>query len=449
MQASARRCLAIVLAAGEGTRMRSARPKVLHEIAGRSMLAHVLAAVGGAGAEDLALVIGPDRPDVAEAARKAAPNAEIFVQTQRLGTAHAVLAARAAIERGYDDILIAFADTPLIEADTFRALRGALDEGATVAVLGFEAASPDGYGRLVTDGQGGLLAIREHKDANDAERAITLCNAGLMAVAGAHALALLDAVQASNAQKEYYLTDIVAGARAGGLATAVRVAPEAEVQGVNDRLQLAACEATAQTRLRDRAMRGGATLIAPQTVWFNADTEIGRDVTIEPNVFFGPRVKIADNVTIRANSHLEGAKVAEGAIIGPYARLRPGAEIGRDAHIGNFVEVKASTIGAGAKANHLAYIGDASVGAKVNIGAGVITCNYDGFAKHRTEIGEGAFVGTNSSLVAPVRIGAGAYIGSGSVVTKNVADEALAVERSQQVEKPGWAARFRAAKSRK
>lgn len=449
MNESARRCLAVVLAAGEGTRMRSSRPKVLHEVAGASMLAHVLAAVQEAGADGLAVVVGPDRADVAEAACKAAPGAEIFVQSERRGTAHAVLAARAALERGWDDVLIAFADTPLVLPDTFRSLRAALATGDAVAALGFEAAIPDGYGRLLVDASGALVAIREHKDASEAERATRLCNAGLMALSGAHALRLLDSVEANNAQKEFYLTDVISGARAGGLSTGFRVAPEAEVQGVNDRVQLAACEATAQARMRDRAMRAGVTMIAPETVFLSADTVLGRDVLIEPNVFFAPGVRIADGVTIRANSHLEGATVAEGAIVGPFARLRPGAQIGRAAHIGNFVEVKASSIGEGAKANHLAYIGDATVGARVNIGAGVITCNYDGYSKFRTEVGEGAFVGTNSSLVAPVKIGAGAYVGSGSVVTSDVSPDALALGRGRQVEKPGWAAEFRAANAGK
>lgn len=449
MNESARRCLAVVLAAGEGTRMRSSRPKVLHEIANASMLAHVLAAVQAAGADGLAVVVGPDRADVAEAVRKAAPDAEIFVQTERLGTAHAVLAARPALERGWDDILIAFADTPLVRPETFRALRDAVASGDAVAALGFEAAVPDGYGRLLVDASGSLVAIREHKDATDSERATRLCNAGLMALSGAQALSLLAAVEATNAQKEFYLTDVVAGARARGLATGYRVAPEAEVQGVNDRVQLAACEATAQARMRENAMRAGVTMIAPDTVYLSADTILGRDVVIEPNVFFAPGVKIGDRVTIRANSHLEGAAVAEGAIVGPFARLRPGAQIGRDAHIGNFVEVKASAIGEGAKANHLAYIGDAAIGARVNIGAGVITCNYDGYSKFRTEVGEDAFIGTNSSLVAPVRVGAGAYVGSGSVVTTDVSPDALAIGRGRQVEKPGWAARFRAANAGK
>lgn len=429
--------------------MKSARPKVLHEVAGRAMVAHVIASVQAAGADAVALVVGPGRDDVAAVARKIAPAAEVFVQTERLGTAHAVLAARAALQRGFDDILIAFADTPLILPETFANLRAAIAEGAAVAALGFEAADPHGYGRLLRDPDRGLAAIREHKDATDAERQTTLCNAGLMAMSGAHALALLDAVGNENAQKEYYLPDVVAGARAKGLKAAWRAAPESEVQGVNDRVQLAAAEAVAQRRLREAAMRAGATLVAPETVHFSADTKLGRDVLVEPNVVFGPGVEIADGVTIRAFSHLEGASVETGATIGPFARLRPGARLEAEAHIGNFVEIKASTIGRGAKVNHLAYIGDASVGAKSNIGAGTITCNYDGFGKYRTEIGEGAFVGTNSSLVAPVKIGAGAYIGSGSVITDDVEADALALGRGRQVQKAGWAAEFRASKAKK
>lgn len=445
---SARRCLAVVLAAGEGTRMRSAKPKVLHEVAGRSMVAHVVAAVQAAGAERIALVVGPGRDDVAGVARKLAPDVDVYEQTERLGTAHAVLAARKALEQGFDDVLIAFADTPLIRPETFASLRAALADGAAVAALGFHAADPQGYGRLLLAPDGALTAIREHKDATEAERATRLCNAGLMALAGAHALALLDAIGNDNAQKEYYLTDAVAGARAMGLKALHRTAPEDEVQGVNDRVQLAAAEAVAQHRLRDSAMRAGATLIAPETVHFSADTKLGRDVTVEPNVVFGPGVEVADGVVIRAFSHLEGARVDGGATIGPFARLRPGAKLEADAHIGNFVEIKASTVGMGAKVNHLAYIGDASIGARTNVGAGVITCNYDGFGKYRTEIGEGAFIGTNSSLVAPVTIGAGAYIGSGSVITDDVAADALAIGRGRQVQKAGWAAEFRASKKK-
>jgi bifunctional UDP-N-acetylglucosamine pyrophosphorylase/glucosamine-1-phosphate N-acetyltransferase len=438
-----RRRLAIVLAAGEGTRMKSARPKVLHEIAGRSMLAHVLGAVTAAGAHDLALVIGPDRDDVAAEALKAAPRALIRVQTQRLGTAHAVLAAREAIAAGYDDILIAYADIPLVRAATLEGLYDAVAQGADVAALGFEARDPNGYGRLV-EKDGRLVAIREHQDASEAERAIRLCNAGPIAIAGARALALLDRIGSDNRAREFYLTDVVAIAAARGLAACARIAPEDEVIGVNDRAQLAAAEAVMQRRLREAAMRGGATLIAPDTVFFSHDTKLGRDVLVEPHVVFGKGVEIADGAVIHAFSHLEGAKVAQKASVGPYARLRPGADIAAGAKVGNFVEVKNASIEAGAKVSHLSYIGDARVGAGANIGAGTITCNYDGFSKFRTDIGAGAFVGSNSALVAPVIIGDGAYVGSGSVVTKDVEPDALAVARGRQVSKPGWAKAFRA-----
>ena len=438
-----RRRLAIVLAAGEGVRMKSARPKALHEIAGQSMLAHVLGAVAAAGAQDVAVVIGPDRDDVAAAALKASPGAVIRVQAQRRGTAHAVLAAREAIAAGYDDILIAYADIPLIRAATLAGLCDALAGGAAVAALGFEARDPAGYGRLVEQ-DGRLVAIREHKDASQAERAIRLCNAGPMAIAGAGALALLEAVGCDNRAGEFYLTDVVAIAAARGLAASARVAPEDEVMGVNDRVQLAAAEAVMQRRLREAAMRGGATLIAPDTVFFSHDTKLGRDVLVEPHVVFGKGVAVADGAVIHAFSHLEGAKLAPRASVGPYARLRPGADVAAGARIGNFVEIKNASIEAGAKVNHLSYIGDARVGAGANIGAGTITCNYDGFSKFRTEIGAGAFIGSNSALVAPVTIGEGAYVGSGSVVTKDVAPDALAVARGRQVEKPGWAKAFRA-----
>jgi bifunctional UDP-N-acetylglucosamine pyrophosphorylase/glucosamine-1-phosphate N-acetyltransferase len=438
-----RRRLAIVLAAGEGVRMKSARPKALHEIAGQSMLAHVLGAVAAAGAQDVAVVIGPDRDDVAAEALKAAPRAVIRVQAQRLGTAHGVLAAREAIAAGYDDILIAYADIPLIRAATLEALCDALAQGAAVAALGFEARDPTGYGRLVERG-GRLVAIREHRDASEAERAIRLCNAGPMAIAGADALALLDSVGSDNRAREFYLTDVVAVAAARGLAASARVAPEDEVMGVNDRVQLATAEAAMQGRLREAAMRGGATLIAPDTVFFSHDTKIGRDVLVEPHVVFGKGVAIADGAVIHAFSHLEGARLAPRASVGPYARLRPGADVAAGAKIGNFVEIKNASIEAGAKVNHLSYIGDARVGAGANIGAGTITCNYDGFSKFRTDIGAGAFIGSNSALVAPVTIGEGAYVGSGSVVTKDVEPDALAVARGRQVAKPGWAKAFRA-----
>jgi bifunctional UDP-N-acetylglucosamine pyrophosphorylase / glucosamine-1-phosphate N-acetyltransferase len=440
---SLRRRLAIVLAAGEGVRMKSDRPKVLHEIAGKSMLAHALAAATAAGAGDLAVVIGPGRDDVAAEARKAAPQASIFVQAQRLGTAHAVLAARPAIAAGYDEILITYADAPLVRGATLAGLCEGLAEGSAVAALGFVARDPTGYGRLV-ERDGRLVAIVEQKDADEAERAIALCNAGPIAIAGGEALALLDAIGAKNAAREYYLTDVVALAAARGLPATTRVAGEDEVMGVNDRVQLAAAEAVMQNRLRIQAMRDGATLIAPDTVFFSYDTKIGRDVLVEPHVVFGKGVEITDGAVIHAFSHLEGAKVAAKASVGPYARLRPGADLAAGAKVGNFVEIKNAAIEAGAKVSHLSYIGDARVGAGANIGAGTITCNYDGFSKFRTDIGAGAFVGSNSALVAPVTIGEGAYVGSGSVITADVEPDALAIGRGRQVAKPGWAKAFRA-----
>ena len=441
---AARTCLAIVLAAGEGTRMKSDRPKVLHAVGGRSLLAHVLAAVAGSGATRAAVVVGPGREDVAAEARAVLPEAEVFVQAERLGTAHAVLAARPALARGgFDDLVVAFADTPLVEAATFARLRAPLAQGAAVAVLGFEARDPAGYGRLLTDGDR-LVAIREHRDASEAERAVSFCNAGLMALRGDLALDLLGRVGNRNAKGEYYLTDVVEIANTAGHRVAAVSAPEAEVQGINDRAQLAAAEADLQERLRRRAMEEGATLVAPQTVFLSADTRLGRDVLVEPHVVFGPGVVVEDGAVIHAFSHLEGARVGPGASVGPFARLRPGAVLGARARVGNYVEVKNAELGAGAKANHLAYLGDATIGEGSNIGAGTITCNYDGFAKHRTTIGKGAFVGTNSSLVAPVTIGEGAYVGSGSVITRNVPADALAVARGRQEVREGWAAAFRA-----
>ncbi len=443
MGAGPRRCLIIVLAAGEGVRMRSSRPKVLHDIAGRSMLAHALAAVHEAGADDIAIVVGPDRDDVAAEVVGAAPEAAVFVQRERQGTAHAVLAAREAIARGYDDILVAYADIPLLRGETLAAMRLGLAEGAAVVALGFAASDPTGYGRLI-ERDGRLVAIREHKDASAEEKGARLCNAGPVAFSGAEALAMLDTVAPNNAQGEYYLTDLVEIANSRGLTARTLEAAEAEVMGVNDREQLAAAEAQMQTRLRRRAMAEGATLVAPETVFLSFDTKIGCDVVIEPNVVIGTGVVIEDGAIIHAFSHLEGARIAGGASVGPYARLRPGADIAAKAKIGNFVEVKQATIEAGAKVNHLSYIGDARIGANANIGAGTITCNYDGFDKFRTDIGAGAFIGSNSALVAPVTIGDGAYIGSGSVITKDVEPDALAVARGRQETRPGWAKAFRA-----
>jgi bifunctional UDP-N-acetylglucosamine pyrophosphorylase/glucosamine-1-phosphate N-acetyltransferase len=442
MSANARRCLTIVLAAGEGVRMRSARPKVLHELAGRSMLAHVLSTVREGATGDIAVVVGPNGDSVVKEALKVAPESKIAVQRERRGTADAVLAARDQIERGYDDILVLYADIPLIEASTLAAMRTELASGEEVVALGFEAADPTGYGRLI-EHNGRLIAIREHKDASAEERASRLCNAGPITFSGAAALSLLAAVKPNNAQNEYYLTDIVEIANARGLAARALIAKEKEVIGVNDREQLAAAEAALQDRLRRRAMAAGATLTAPETVFLSFDARIGRDVLIEPHVVIGPGCSIEDGAVIRAFSHLDGARIAGGAIVGPYARLRPGADIAAKARIGNFVEIKQATIEEGAKVNHLTYIGDARVGANANIGAGTITCNYDGFAKHKTDIGAGAFIGSNSALVAPVTIGDGAYVGSGSVITKSVEADALAVARGRQEDKAGWAKAFR------
>ena len=442
MSLSARRCLTIVLAAGEGVRMRSARPKVLHELAGRSMLAHTVSTVLKGALGDIAVVVAPNADGVAAEALKAARQAKIVVQRERRGTAHAVLAARDQIERGYDDILVVYADIPLIEASTLKAMRAELASGADVVALGFKAANPTGYGRLI-ERNGRLIAIREEKDASNEERASRLCNAGPVAFSGAAALSLLDAVKPNNAQNEFYLTDIVEIANARGLMARVLIAKEDEVMGVNDRAQLAAAEAALQDSLRRRAMAAGATMTAPETVFLSFDAAIGRDVLIEPHVVIGPGCRIEDGAVIRSFSHLEGARVASGAIVGPFARLRPEADIGANARIGNFVEIKQAAIEEGAKINHLTYIGDARVGANANIGAGTITCNYDGFSKNRTDIGAGAFIGSNSALVAPVTIGDGAYIGSGSVITKPVEAGALAVARGRQETKAGWAKAFR------
>lgn len=439
---SDRTCLAIVLAAGEGTRMASDKPKVLHEIARRPMLGHVLDAVSQAGASEIAVVVGPGREDVAAAVRKTLPGARLFTQHERLGTAHAVLCAEDALQGPAQDIVIAFADTALITPDTFTRLRAPLETGAAVAVLGFEAADPSGYGRLITSG-GRLTAIREHRDASAEERGITLCNAGLMAIRGDVCLDILRRIGNRNAKGEYYLTDAVEIAHGMGLAAMAVSAPEAEVQGVNDRAQLAVAERTMQDRLRRRAQEGGATLVAPETVFFSFDTRVGRDVVIEPNVVFGPGVIIEDEVVIHAFCYFEGARIGKGAEVGPFARLRPGASLGPKTRVGNFVEMKNVEFGAGSKVNHLTYLGDATIGENVNIGAGTITCNYDGFRKHRTVVEEGAFVGSNSSLVAPVTIGKGAYIGSGSVITENVAPDALALGRGRQSAREDWARSFR------
>ena len=420
--------------------MKSGLPKVMHELAGLPLIAHVLAAAKSAGMGRLSVVIGPGMDNVAETVRAIDPKIEVAVQAEQLGTADAVKAAQASFEGHAGPVVVIYGDTPLLQPATLRRLDRELADGADLVVIGFDTDDPNGYGRIILDERGRILAIREYKDASEEERAIKLCNSGIMGFAGGAMLTgLLARIGNKNAKGEYYLTDAVALARADGLETRMVKGEAVEVLGVNSRGELAKAEAILQARLRAEAMEAGATFIAPETVFLSHDTRIGRDVLIEPNVFIGPGVLIEDNVTIRGFCHIVGSHIAEGAIIGPFARLRPGAMIGRNAHIGNFVEIKQADVAGGAKVNHLTYIGDASIGAGANIGAGTITCNYDGFAKYRTEIGAGAFIGSNSSLVAPVKIGEGAYVGSGSVITKDVAPDSLALTRAPQEERAGWA----------
>lgn len=437
----------VILAAGHGTRMKSAKAKVLHEIAGKPMLAHVMAAAAALSPARLAVVIGDHAPAVGEAARALRPDVSVWVQAPPRGTGDAVGKALPALEGFEGVVLVLYADTPLVRAGSLRALVEAA-EGAAGAVLGFRAEAPGAYGRLALDEEGGLAAIVEAKDASPDELEIDLCNSGVMAVDAAFLRAAIPRLEPNNAKNEYYLTDIVAMARAEGKRFAVVEGDEDEVLGVNSRVELAIAEEVFQDRMRVAAMHEGATLIDPTTVYFSHDTVLGADVVIEPGVFFGPGVVVGDGAAIRAFSHIEGARIGAGAVVGPFARLRPGATLGEKARVGNFVEVKKAEIGAGAKVNHLSYIGDASVGPAANIGAGTITCNYDGYGKFRTEIGAGAFVGSNSALVAPVKIGDGAYIGSGSVITKDVEADALAVARGRQAEISGWAARFRKANAK-
>jgi bifunctional UDP-N-acetylglucosamine pyrophosphorylase/glucosamine-1-phosphate N-acetyltransferase len=436
---------AIILAAGKGTRMRSDLHKVLHPIAGRPMLGHLVDAVVALGAAKTVVVTGAGREQVKAFAQPL--GLDVAVQTEQLGTAHAVLQAETALAGFQGAVLILYGDVPLVTTATMQAMLDRLDaaDKPAVVVLGFRPADPLAYGRILTEGDR-IVRMVEYKDASPEERAIDLCNSGLMAVRAADLWPLLAKIGNINAAGEYYLPDIVMLVAAAGRASAVIETAADEVAGVNSRAELAEVEGLWQRRRRAQAMADGATLTAPETVWFAWDTRLGRDVTIAPNVVFGPGASIADKVTIHAFSHIEGARVASGAILGPYARLRPGAEIGEDAHVGNFVEIKKATLGKGAKANHLTYIGDAEIGAGSNIGAGTITCNYDGFGKYLTKIGERAFIGSNSALVAPVSIGDGAIVAAGSVVTRDVAEDALAVARGTQVEKSGWAARFRAGK---
>ncbi|WP_068082185.1 bifunctional UDP-N-acetylglucosamine diphosphorylase/glucosamine-1-phosphate N-acetyltransferase GlmU [Polycladidibacter stylochi] len=435
-------CLAIVLAAGMGTRMRSDKPKVMHEIGGLPLVGHVLSAVKQAGTAKAAVIVGPQMPQLIETVQKLTPDAVCYEQTERLGTAHAVMAARQAYEQHTGDILVLTADTPLITAQSLAKLRQELANGADVVVLGFHADDSTGYGRLLVE-NGQLTAIREHKDATEAEQQVKLCNSGILAFSSKHMAKLLDAVENNNNQQEYYLTDTVELANRFGLKVSTVTASEQEVMGINNRAQLAACEEVFQNRQRQHFMLEGVTLQAPNSVYFSHDTKLEGDITIEPNVVFAAGVSVASGATIRAFSHLEQAHVASGATVGPYARLRPGAQIGEGAHIGNFVEIKKAVVERGAKVNHLTYIGDARVGEKSNIGAGTITCNYDGYMKHHTDIGANCFIGSNSVLVAPVQLEDGAFTAAGSVITKNVPQDSLAVARAMQTNKIGLAAKMR------
>jgi bifunctional UDP-N-acetylglucosamine pyrophosphorylase/glucosamine-1-phosphate N-acetyltransferase len=439
------RFAAIILAAGEGSRLNSAHSKVLHEIAGQPMIRHVLDALRPLDPAETIVVVGRDMDGVA---RAVAPMPSV-IQSPPRGTGDAVRAAHPALAAALgdiDDIVVLYGDTPLLRTETIAALIDARRRApeVAVAVAGMRPADPGPYGRLVLGPDGALLRIVEAAEASAEERAITLCNGGIMALQARHAFDLLDRIGNDNAKREFYLTDIVAVARAERLSCRVAELPEEELIGVNTRAELAAAERAMQELLRRRAMASGATLVAPETVFLCADTRLGRDVVIEPNVVFGPGVRIADNVRIRSFSHLEGAEIASGAIVGPFARLRPGAVLEAEVHVGNFVEVKATRLGAGVKASHLSYLGDSDIGAGTNIGAGTITCNYDGFSKFRTIIGERAFIGSNTALVAPVSVGDGAYVATGSVVTSDVPADALTIARARQVDKPGRARELRA-----
>lgn len=438
---------AIILAAGKGTRMKSDRHKVLHPIAGRPMLMHLLASVGELAPERQVVVVGSGRDQLEAALGRAA---ELAVQEPQLGTGHAVQQAEKPLAGFEGDVLILYGDVPLVSAETMRRMIERLHapDAPAVVVLAFEPEDTLRYGRVIAEGDR-IVKMVEHKDATDAERAVRLCNSGLMAARAGDLFALLARVDNQNAAGEYYLVDIVNIATADGRPCAVVTTDPYEVAGVNSRAELAALEGEWQARRRAQAMADGVTLIAPETVWFAHDTVLGRDVTIEPNVFFGPGVQVADGVSIRAHCHIEGAVIGAGCEIGPFARLRPGTVLGEKAKIGNFVETKKAVLGAGAKANHLSYLGDAEVGAGANIGAGTITCNYDGYFKYKTVIGERAFIGSNSALVAPVAIGADAIVGAGSTVTKDVAEGELRLVRPEQAAKPGWATRFHETMARK
>lgn len=439
----ARARAAIILAAGQGTRMKSDLPKVLHQVGGRPMLDWAIAAAAGTGCARTVVVTGAHSPRVRDHAAKAVGEASIAVQDPPLGTAHAVRAAEAALA-GFDgDVVVLYADAPLVTAETISSLFVARERNGGMAVLAFEASNPAGYGRLIMDDQERLARIVEEKDASADERAVRLCNSGVLCADAKGLFQLLAMVKNDNAKSEFYLTDVIGLGRSAGFFSYIVRASEQDVLGVNSRVELAEAEAAFQRRARRAAMEAGVTLIDPATVYFCHDTEVAPDVVIEPNVFFGHGVKIGKGARIKAFSHIEGAWIGEGASVGPSARLRPGARLGAGVKIGNFVEVKNATFGENAQASHLTYVGDAEVGARANIGCGTITCNYDGFDKYKTVIGEDAFIGSDTALVAPVTIGARAFTGSGSVITKDVPDDALAVARGRQITVDNWAKRFR------
>jgi len=440
---------ALILAAGQGTRMKSALHKVMHPLGGRPMLGHLLDSIATLSPARIAVVLGSGREQVEPLVR--ASGGEVVVQAQQLGTGHAVQQAQGLLGDFSGDVLILFGDTPLVTTATMRRMLDRLHapDAPAIVVVGSRPPDPLAYGRIIADEAGIVARMVEHRDASEQERACTLCNSGLMAVRSEDLWPLLSGLENANDAGEYYLPDIVGLARAVGRVAAVIEADPDEVAGINSRAELAAIEAVWQARSRAEAMAEGAGMAAPETVFLSFDTTLGRDCVIEPYVVFGPGVSVGERARIRAFSHIEGAVIAADAEIGPFARLRPGTEIGEGAKIGNFVEAKKARLGPGAKASHLSYLGDCEVGAAANVGAGTITCNYDGFAKYRTEIGAGAFIGSNSALVAPVAIGAGAIVGAGSVVTSDVAADALVLGRGAQIEKPGWAIRFRAAQAAK
>lgn len=434
--------LSIILAAGEGTRMKSALPKVLHPVGGLPVIGHVTRAAREAGSSKIALVTGPKHDRIRAAVTALDADIVHFEQAEARGTGHAAAQARDLFTDHEGYIAIVYGDHPLLRGANFRAVLDRLDAGLDAAILGFEPKDPTGYGRFITNGEQ-LLAIREHKDASEVERAIGLCNACILAFRADVFRELIDKLDTNNAQGEYYATDLVGLANKAGKKVGFGVAPENDVMGVNDRSQLARAEAIFQNVRREELMKSGVTLRDPDSVWLSWDTEIGRDVTVFPNVVFGPGVRIAENVEIRSFCDIEDVVIGAGATIGPFARIRGGAELGPDVHLGNFVEVKKSRIGAGTKAGHLSYLGDAEIGSKTNIGAGTITCNYDGVNKDKTVIGDNVFIGSNASLVAPVTIGDGAYTASGSVITQDVPADALALGRARQENKPGYASRLK------